>query len=83
MNRGEPDVTELLLAWSEGDPAARDRLVEVVQDQLRLRAIAGADEARERLVLRPLHGGTQRDARAARRAAAAGEVRQAVICPSP
>jgi RNA polymerase sigma factor (TIGR02999 family) len=38
MKRPETDVTELLLAWSDGDIAARDRLMGVVNDQLRLRA---------------------------------------------
>lgn len=39
MSRAENDVTELLLAWSAGDVAARDQLMEVVQEQLHLRAV--------------------------------------------
>jgi RNA polymerase sigma factor (TIGR02999 family) len=35
-----PDITQLLQAWSEGDPDARDRLVPVVYDELRRRAAA-------------------------------------------
>jgi RNA polymerase sigma factor (TIGR02999 family) len=34
------DVTEILRAWSDGDPGARDRLMPLVYDELRRRAAA-------------------------------------------
>lgn len=38
MKQPETDVTALLLAWSDGDFAARDQLMGVVNDQLRMQA---------------------------------------------
>lgn len=35
-----PDISQLLQAWSDGDPDARDRLVPIVYDELRRRAAA-------------------------------------------
>jgi RNA polymerase sigma factor (TIGR02999 family) len=47
------DVTRLLQAWSEGDAAARDRLIPVVYDELRRRAAAHLRRERREHTLRP------------------------------
>jgi RNA polymerase sigma-70 factor, ECF subfamily len=40
LNTTGQSITELLRAWSDGDPGARDRLVPLVYDELRRRAAA-------------------------------------------
>src|SRR5262245_14701724 len=49
---GSPDITRLLAAWSQGDSAARDRLMPIVYDGLRRRAAAQLRHERSR-TLRP------------------------------
>jgi RNA polymerase sigma factor (TIGR02999 family) len=48
-----PDVTTLLRAWSDGDVAARDRLVPLVYDELHRRAIAYLRRERRDHTLQP------------------------------
>jgi RNA polymerase sigma factor (TIGR02999 family) len=40
MSASNHEVTDLLRAWSDGDPSARDRLMPLVYDELRRRAAA-------------------------------------------
>jgi RNA polymerase sigma factor (TIGR02999 family) len=47
------EVTRLLVAWSEGDQAARDRLIPVVYDELRRRAAGHLRRERRGHTLRP------------------------------
>jgi RNA polymerase sigma factor (TIGR02999 family) len=47
------DVTGLLVAWSEGDASARDRLVPVVYEELRRRAAAHLKRERRAQTLQP------------------------------
>ena len=35
MNQASPDITQLLLAWRKGDPAALDELMPLVYEELR------------------------------------------------
>jgi RNA polymerase sigma factor (TIGR02999 family) len=48
-----PDVTSLLHAWSEGDPAARDQLIPLVYDELRRRAAVYLRHERRDHTLQP------------------------------
>lgn len=48
-----PDVTSLLHAWSEGDPAARDQLIPLVYDELRRRAAVYLRQERRDRTLQP------------------------------
>jgi RNA polymerase sigma-70 factor, ECF subfamily len=50
---GEHDVTELLRAWSAGEPAAADRLMPLVYDELRRRAAAYLRRERHGHTLQP------------------------------
>jgi len=52
-NADARDVTTLLCAWREGDPAARDRLMLVVYDELRRRAAAYLRAERQGHTLEP------------------------------
>jgi RNA polymerase sigma factor (TIGR02999 family) len=47
------EVTRLLQAWSEGDAAARDRLIPVVYDELRRRAAAHLRRERREHTFKP------------------------------
>jgi RNA polymerase sigma factor (TIGR02999 family) len=47
------EVTRLLQAWSEGDAAARDRLIPVVYEELRRRAAAHLRRERREHTLKP------------------------------
>ena len=58
MNRARhcmpsPDVTSLLHAWGEGDPAARDQLIPLVYDELRRRAAVYLRHERRDHTLQP------------------------------
>jgi RNA polymerase sigma factor (TIGR02999 family) len=48
-----PDVTSLLHAWGEGDPAARDQLIPLVYDELRRRAAVYLRHERRDHTLQP------------------------------
>ena len=47
------DVTRLLHAWNEGDPAARDQLIPIIYAELRRRAAAHLRRERRGHTLRP------------------------------
>jgi len=53
MTGANHDVTELLRAWSDGDPAARDRLIPLVYEDLRRRAAAYLRRERRGHTLQP------------------------------
>src|SRR5262245_40753475 len=53
MNAAPNDITELLDAWTAGDPSARDRLIPLVYQDLRRRAAAYLRRERRGQTLQP------------------------------